>query len=486
MPFVRPTRSELIALARTELETRLPGTDARLRRSVLDAIARVIAGAAHGFYGFLEFVGRQAFAHSAEGEFLRQWGALYGVQELAATFAQGIVEFTGTEFATIPLGTALRRADAREFITLAEGTVSGGIAQVSVISVEPGLDANTEAGVTLTLLSSLPGISADAEVIGDGITGGTDLESEESLRARIVARIRRPPGGGTVADYIARAKEYAGVTDVHVFSPIVTPNFATSIGSTTEGADVSGVWSARGTSNTVRLIIAVQTNADMANGETITLNAKLQDATDSAGAGAATFGTPIAGVVIATAPGAGGPHTVVTQYEAEIDVQAARAYLRAFEVRLTTSGTGTFKAWTAGLFYQGGPGDVGIAPLFYDRANPIPLAADLAAIQNLMNDLVFKPATATPIVYALTAVPQAFTIDITPDTAEQRAAVEAELKDLFRREAQPGGKILLSHIREAISQTGGETNHVLTVPSADVDLAGDKTKISTVGTITWV
>jgi uncharacterized phage protein gp47/JayE len=64
-----------------------------------------------------------------------------------------------------------------------------------------------------------------------------------------------------------------------------------------------------------------------------------------------------------------------------------------------------------------------------------------------------------------------------------QAAVAAELADLLRREAEPGGTILVSHLREAISIAVGETNHVLSSPAADVTHATGQ--IATLGTITW-
>lgn len=481
MPFVRPTRTQLVEDARTALETRLPGSDARLRRSMLDVLARILAELANGLYGFLAYIARQAFADTADVDYLRRFGALYGVPEIPAGFAQGVVIFTGSELATIPANTAVRRVDGREYVTLTEGSISSGTAEVSVLSTTAGLDANTDAGVTLSLLSPLSGVSSAATVDSDGITGGTDVESVESLRSRIVARIQRPPAGGTIADYIARAKEYPGVTDVFVYAPLVLPDPRMSIASVTVDSLVSGVWSAKGTSKTVRVILAFLTGT-LSNGETVTFSGQLEDATSSGGAGAANFGSAIAPVVVGTAVGA---VAVSGQHSLDVDIQTARAFLRA-KATLATSGAGTLVAWSVTMEYLGGPGDVGIAPMFYDRTDPFPLAADLVNIQGLMDAPEFKPAGSTPIVYALTATAQAFTISITPDSTAMRAAIEAELVDLFRREAEPGGVILLSHIREALSQTAGETDYVLTVPSANVNLASDRTLISTVGTITWV
>lgn len=116
-------------------------------------------------------------------------------------------------------------------------------------------------------------------------------------------------------------------------------------------------------------------------------------------------------------------------------------------------------------------------------ADGIPLAADVAAVQAYIDPA--RPVTAALTVVAPIAVPVNYTIaGLNPATAEVKAAIDAELADLIKREAIPGGTILLSHIREAISIAAGETDHALTVPAADVTHTTGQ--IATMGAITWV
>ncbi|WP_066544255.1 baseplate J/gp47 family protein [Sphingomonas sp. CCH21-G11] len=70
--------------------------------------------------------------------------------------------------------------------------------------------------------------------------------------------------------------------------------------------------------------------------------------------------------------------------------------------------------------------------------------------------------------FAPTPLPVTLLIGLTPDEPEVRAAIVAELADLFFREAQPGGTLYLSRIREAISQAAGEFDHVLYSPAANI------------------
>lgn len=89
---------------------------------------------------------------------------------------------------------------------------------------------------------------------------------------------------------------------------------------------------------------------------------------------------------------------------------------------------------------------------------------------------------AWPFSFVKLAAPLNFTIDLTPDTPEVRAAVEASLAEMIKREAAPGGISLLNHMREAISTATGETDHVLVSPAADVPHT--TAQMATMGVIT--
>jgi len=94
-----------------------------------------------------------------------------------------------------------------------------------------------------------------------------------------------------------------------------------------------------------------------------------------------------------------------------------------------------------------------------------------------------RPVTANVVVVAPIAVTLNLTIALTPNNTLVQAAVQAEVEDMLRREALPGGTLLLSHLREAISIAAGETNNVLITPTADVTYADGEMAI--MGTITW-
>ena len=140
---------------------------------------------------------------------------------------------------------------------------------------------------------------------------------------------------------------------------------------------------------------------------------------------------------------------------------------------------GVTRAWVYPL--ENGPGSVVVRFVRDNDADLIPDAAEVSAVQHYIDDL--RPVTANVSVQAPTAAPLNLTIQLTPNTAAVRAAVTAELADVVRREAMPGGTLLLSHLREAISVAAGEINNVLSTPTADVTHAPGQMPV--LGTITW-
>ncbi|MDA8258384.1 MAG: baseplate J/gp47 family protein [Betaproteobacteria bacterium] len=116
-----------------------------------------------------------------------------------------------------------------------------------------------------------------------------------------------------------------------------------------------------------------------------------------------------------------------------------------------------------------------------DDASIIPDAAEVAAVQAYIE--ARYPVNGDVFVVAPIPIALNLTIRLTPNTSAVQAAVQAEIADLLRREAEPGGTILISHIREAISLAAGETNHVLTIPAADVTHTTGQ--IAVMGAITW-
>lgn len=350
MPFNRPTLSQLLDRVRGDFDARLPGSDSRLRRSVLDVLARMHSGAINGLYGFLDWISRQILPDTSEAAFLERQAAIWAIRRKAATPARGETAFAGVNGSVIPAGTELVRSDGVGYVTIAEGEIAAGAAAIAVEAAEPGLAGNAVMGQLLQLVSPVAGVQSAASVTNGDLAGGAEEEDDEALRARLLDRIRRPPHGGSASDYERWALEVPGVTRAWVYPGELGPG-------------------------TVKLIFVIDGRADI-----------IPD---------------------------------------EDEVQVVQAY---------------------------------IDPL--------------------------RPVTAALTVVAPIPLPLDLTLRVAPATAAVKAAIEAELADLVAREAEPGGTLLISHIREAISLAAGEYDHELIDPVGNVETPTGYLLV--MGEVTWV
>lgn len=235
MPFQRPTLAQIIDRARGDIKGALSITTI-LRVSFLEALARMLGGAAHIMHGHLVYISRQLFPDQAEGPYLKRWASIYFIQQKAATFAKLQVSITFTAAATAPVLSELQRTDGVLYELDADVTASGaGTLQGTATCKTAGDIGNLGDGEALTFTSPIADVDSNV-LVADTITAGFDMETEEELRARVVERIRQPPQGGAAWDYIAWAKEVAGVTRAWVF-PGHLGQGTVGVSFVTDGAD---------------------------------------------------------------------------------------------------------------------------------------------------------------------------------------------------------------------------------------------------------
>lgn len=349
MPFERPSLEELRDGAQSEINARLPGADARVRRNNLDVLSRVNAGAAHLLYGYLDWLALQLFPDTAEAEHMARWASIWGIDRRGAQRAEGRVLCGGVEAAAIPEGVELQRRDGRRYVTTLGSFIAGGQALVPVRAVEAGTDGNGAPATELIFVSPLVGINPTATVDAEGLQSGVDGETDESLRARLLDRIRRPPQGGSAGDYVTWALEVPGIT---------------------------------------------------------------------------------------------------------------RAWVAAQEL---------------------GVGTVTVRVVNDDDPAIVPDPDKLAEVQAHID--LRRPVTADVFVVAPVLEPVNFTIRVTPNTPQVRDNVTAGLRDLIRREAEPGGTLLISQIREAVSLASGEVDNRVLAPLDNV--AYPVGHMAAFGSITW-
>lgn len=222
MPFKRPTLTELREKNRTQLQSELRKTGALLRYSNMRVLADADAGLSHLHYGYLDYIALQATPFNSTDEWLAGWAGLKSVYQNPANPASTpSYQFSGTAGAPVNKGAVLRRGDGYRYslvdaVTIgADGTAHGKLTAILPDIIDApnggGIDGNADAGTSLTLDISLPGVDASGVMI-EPATGGADIETQESLRARMLLAYQNPPQGGSDTDYEQWALAVPGIT----------------------------------------------------------------------------------------------------------------------------------------------------------------------------------------------------------------------------------------------------------------------------------
>jgi uncharacterized phage protein gp47/JayE len=211
MPWSRPTLTNLRTQAAGDITTTLAGADGLLRRSNLNVVANILAGLANLHYGYEDWIALQAVPFTSTQEYLEGWAALKGIIRQPAEAFTGTATGTGVNGTDCPLGTTLLRSDGTTYVTTADATVSGGVITVSIQAQTPGSAGQMSVGTAMTLGTAIAGINANFSV-ASVIASGTDVESDDAFRTRMLQRYANPPQGGAVQDYVGWALAVPGVT----------------------------------------------------------------------------------------------------------------------------------------------------------------------------------------------------------------------------------------------------------------------------------
>jgi len=172
------------------------------RQNLLKVFASVDAGIYHQLLGDLDFLAKQIFPDTAEGEYLREhWSSK--VPPLYAITASGEATVTGIANRTIPAGVVFESATGeRYYLNNACSLDGNGQAIITVKAETPGLQGNLVIGEKLHIISTLPpGIDSEAVISGSGIIGGADAETDEEYLGRVLEALRNPAHYGKPNDF---------------------------------------------------------------------------------------------------------------------------------------------------------------------------------------------------------------------------------------------------------------------------------------------
>jgi len=216
---------------RGDLRREMPEVDATVWPNNMSILSKVFAMATRLVELRLEWAYRQIFASTAEARQLERQAYEFGLARKPARFAAGYIETTGDPNTIYPAGLSWQSGTVLYTATSDARSDANGAVLFYVVASETGTATNRAASDALVFMDSAlaPTLDAAATVSADGLGGGADAESDDSLRARVLDRKRRPPQGGATSDYEQIARAMPGVSAAWAYSWI-------------NGAGTVGVW----------------------------------------------------------------------------------------------------------------------------------------------------------------------------------------------------------------------------------------------------
>lgn len=190
--------------------------------SDIDLRMKVLAGEIYNDEVNLEFIKRQMFASTATGEYLDNHAQDRGIKRKSATKAVGSVKFYINEPAQqpikVPKGTVVATAgkNSVRFITDSDVTllIGGDSVSVTCTAEKGGASGNVAVNSVTVMVTNVVGI--DGVTNTSQFTAGSDTESDELLRKRVLDTYQSVSNGTNKAYYKRLALSVEGVNSVNV------------------------------------------------------------------------------------------------------------------------------------------------------------------------------------------------------------------------------------------------------------------------------
>jgi uncharacterized phage protein gp47/JayE len=219
MPWQSPSLKQVRSLVRDYIAGNLPGADASVPNSVMRVLSDATGATCHLTLQYVDWLSLQLLPDSSESQWLDRHGTIWltnadgSTGRKTATRAGGTITLTSIAGSPIvvPASTVFSSNTNWDYESTIDVTLAPfATADVTVRALDPGAGGNLDPGSPISPAVSIPGISGQATVVT--LTGGTDQETDDELRLRVLDRIRQPPMGGDANDYVQWALSYPGVT----------------------------------------------------------------------------------------------------------------------------------------------------------------------------------------------------------------------------------------------------------------------------------
>lgn len=229
MTTPRKTAQEISDAIIAQLESSLSTTIPLLPKAFCRVLAKVLGGVFVLLYQFAGFILLQVFVKTASNEPisvggititpLALWGSLVGVFQKLGQRAEYTVEITVlVTGGTLPSGTRIvNPATEMVYLTIGDVSLSSSTVTADIRATEVGILGNVDVGTILNFVSPPSAVEKDVEVTVELVVG-TDKETTEDYRERVLERYAARPQGGAYADYRDWAEEVEGVKNAYPYS----------------------------------------------------------------------------------------------------------------------------------------------------------------------------------------------------------------------------------------------------------------------------
>lgn len=194
--------------ARTSAEERMPVDK-------LHADARATAAVLQGVYQFGKWVLKQQTPQTADEEYLLRHASLKGIIRKDAAKAKGTAVVTGNVGASVLSGKKLTFTDGSEYVVTSGVTLTEDSGTITLEAIKAGISGNRNEDDVLTFVEAVSGINSTATVVS--VTGGTELETTESVLYRLLEKEQNSPQGGDADDWKQWALSVQGITQAWVY-----------------------------------------------------------------------------------------------------------------------------------------------------------------------------------------------------------------------------------------------------------------------------
>ena len=158
---------------------------------------------------FLDQILAYAFPQTSSGIFLNYNAESRGIVKNLGVKSIGQATFIGTDATLIPKGFLIQTNGGLQYTLDDDAIINSGTVTVSITAIAIGTAYNVASGV----INGIPVQQAGITSVNNSTptTGGTNDETEDELRARILKKVQNPPSCGNKIDYERWAKEVSGV-----------------------------------------------------------------------------------------------------------------------------------------------------------------------------------------------------------------------------------------------------------------------------------